>query len=104
MQSFTNKDQKKKKKKKKIKKKQNKKQNNVFYFFLILGWLGFFILVFIYLFVEIRAFTLVVQKGLAFSTSESYFICFTTLLYNTLVVLFVLSSFFSFLIISFKII
>ena len=98
MQSFTNKDQ---KKKKKIKTKKNKKQNNIFYFFLILGWLRFFILVFIYLFVEIRAFTLVVQKSLAFSTSENYFIYFTTLLYNTLVVLFFL---FSFLIISFKII
>ena len=44
----------------------------------ILGLLGFFVVV-----VEVRSFIVVVLKSLAFSTSKSYFIYFTTLLYNT---------------------
>ena len=59
MQSFTNKDQKKKKKNQNKKKTKNKKI--FFIFYLILGWLGFFV-------VEVRAFTVVVLKILAFST------------------------------------
>ena len=56
---------------------KNKKQNNVF--FLILGWLGFFFC----LFDEVRAFTVVVLKFLAFSISKNYFIYFIISLYNT---------------------
>ena len=41
------------------------------------------IIFFFFLLVEVRAFTLVVLKILAFSTSKSYFIYFTTSLYNT---------------------
>ena len=58
---------------------KNKKQNNVF--FLIIGWLRFFF--FFFLFDEVRAFTVVVLKFLAFSISKNYFIYFTISLYNT---------------------
>ena len=37
----------------------------------------------LFYFIEIRAFTMVVLKILAFSTSKSHFIYFTTSLYNT---------------------
>ena len=36
-----------------------------------------------YFFVEVRAFTVVLLKNLAFSISKGYFICFTTILYDT---------------------
>ena len=62
MQSFTNKD----------------KNKNKIMFFLILGWLGFF-----FFLVEVRAFTVLMLKILVFSISKSYFIYFTTSLYNT---------------------
>ena len=39
---------------------------------------------FFFLGVEVRVFTVVVLKFLAFSTSKSHFIYFTTSLYNTL--------------------
>ena len=62
MQLSTNKDKK-------------QKQNNVFS--LKLGWLKKKFII------EVRAFTVVVLKILVFNTSKSYFIYFTTSLYNT---------------------
>ena len=49
----------------------------MFFFFLIIGWLGFF-----YVCVEVRVFIVMILKILAFSTSKSYFIYFTTSLDN----------------------
>ena len=40
-------------------------------------------MIFIFIF-EVKAFTVVILKTLAFSTSKSYFIYFIILLYNTL--------------------
>ena len=40
-------------------------------------------IIFDFIFVEVRAFTLVVLKILVFSTSKNYFINFTTSFYNT---------------------
>ena len=54
---------------------KDKNKNKIIYFFNTR--LARFVLV------EVRAFTVVVLKNLAFSTSKSYFICFTTILYNT---------------------
>ena len=79
MQLFTNKDKKKS------------------FFFLILGWLGFFFLK--KKKKKLRAFTVMILKILVFSNSKSYFIYFTTLLYNTPTI-----KCFFFLITSFKII
>ena len=45
---------------------------------LILDWLGF-----LFYCIEVRAFTVIGLKILAFSTSKNYFIYFTTSLYNT---------------------
>ena len=59
--------------------KQNKKQKIIYIYFLILDWLE----IFFFFFVEIRAFTIVELKNLAFNTSKSYFIYFTTSIYNT---------------------
>ena len=67
MQSSTNKD----------------KNKNKIMFFLILSWLELLLLFCFVLFVEVRAFTVMVLKLLAFSTSKNYFIYFTTSLYNT---------------------
>ena len=62
MQLFTNKDK--------------QKQNNVLFNTTLAR-------IFFFFFFEVRAFTLVVLKILAFNTSKSYFINFTTSLYNT---------------------
>ena len=66
MQSFPNKD---------------KKKNKII-FFLIVGWLEFFYF-FYFFWIEVRAFKVVVLKFLTFSIKKSYFIYFTTSLYNT---------------------
>ena len=65
MQSFTNKD-------------KNKNKMMFFFFNTRLARIFFFF----FFFVEVRAFTVMVLKILAFSTSKSYFIYFTTSLYN----------------------
>ena len=54
----------------------NKNKNKIkIMFSLILDWLGFFF------FVEVRVFTVVLLKTLAFSPSKNYFIYFTTVFF-----------------------